>query len=58
MNPLELAQKALDRAELAYTAAVQAAAQTGQWGLVSAAHTAVSQARAAVQALLQAAGLS
>lgn len=48
---LEMAQKALERAELAYTAAVQAAAQTGMWDLVSAARQAVDQARAALKAV-------
>lgn len=55
---LTAAREALVKAELAYTAAVQAAAQTGQWGLVTAARQGVDQARAAVQAALQALGLS
>lgn len=58
MDPLEAAKAALAKAELAYTAAVQAAAQTNQWSLVHAARQAVDQARAGIQALLQAAGLS
>lgn len=48
---LPAAERALERAELAYTAAVRAAAQTGAWGLVSAARQAVDQARSALQAV-------
>lgn len=55
---LDQAREALARAELAYTAAVQAAAQTNQWALVSAARQGVDQARAALQAALQTLGLS
>ena len=42
-------QAAVEAADLAYTAAVQAAAGTGAWSLVSVAAAALHQARAALQ---------
>jgi hypothetical protein len=42
-------QAAVEAADIAYTAAVQAAAGTGAWSLVSVAAAALHQARAAVQ---------
>lgn len=48
---LDMAMKVLADAEAAYTSAVQAAAQTGMWSLVSVAHQAVDQARSALEAL-------
>lgn len=52
MSPAEAAARAaLAAADLAYTAAVQAAARTNQWGLVHAARQAVDQARSTLQAL-------
>lgn len=54
MNPLILntspARLALDRADAAYTLAVQQAAGGGDWGHVNAAAQAVHQARAALKA--------
>lgn len=41
-------QAAVEAADLAYTAAVQAAAGTGAWSLVSVAAAALHQARAAL----------
>lgn len=41
-------QAAVEAADLAYTAAVQAAANTGAWSLVSVAAAALHQARAAL----------
>lgn len=35
----------LEKADAAYTAAVQVAARTGDWGVVAAAHQAIHQTR-------------
>lgn len=43
-------QAAVEAADIAYTAAVQAAANTGAWSLVSVAAAALHQARAALTA--------
>lgn len=47
---MEKAQREFDNAELAYTAAVVAAAGTGAWGLVTAARQALEQTRSALAA--------